>query len=43
MSNQVLPAVASAEDKGLNLLKPADPADIQILKKYCTQNFGQSN
>lgn len=36
MSNQVLPAVASAEDKGLNLLKPADPADIQILKKYCT-------
>lgn len=36
MSNQIIPAIASAEDKPLGLLKDADPADVQLLKKYYT-------
>ena len=36
MSNQLVPTVTSAEDKSLDLLKDADPADVQLLKKYYT-------
>lgn len=36
MSNQIIPAITSAEDKPLGLLKDADPADVQLLKKYYT-------